>query len=350
MFVCNRKTSYFSHCCFVALVHQLDCDAPADTFSSCERMLKADVLRYLMWVFVVLTFGGNIFALMMRLTETDENRVQNLLVSSLCVSDMLMGIYLAGIINKEISTHGSYYQYDLKWRGSSACHAFGAFSVISSEVSVFTLVFIAYDRFLHVVRALDFKEIKYGTAVLLLALTWTTCTIIAVIPSVIPPYFNNKIQNTGFYGTSSICLPLQLPGQNAIAWEYCLAIFGVLNFVAAIYLIVAYIRMFYSSYTSAHDAGNATRMNDHPKMATRFASIVFTDVCCWVPIAMLLFLSLGRAVTDNDNILYAYFSICIIPINSAINPILYTVGTPFFWRKIKAYFRNNFRCCNRGIY
>lgn len=285
----------------------------------------------------------------MRLTETDENRVQNLLVSSLCVSDMLMGVYLVGIIDKEISTLGSYYKYDLEWRSSSSCHTFGAFSVISSEVSVFTLVIIAYDRFLHVVRALDFKEINYPTAVTMLALTWTTCTIIAVIPSVVTPYFNDKILNTGFYGTSSICLPLQLPGERATAWEYCLTIFGVLNFVAAMYLIVAYIRMFYSSYKSAREAGNSIRMNDHPKMATRFATIVFTDVCCWVPIAMLLFLSLGRAVTDADNTLYAYFSICIIPINSAINPILYTVGTPFFWRKITAYFKKISCCCKKGI-
>ena len=130
-------------------------------------------------------------------------------------------------------------------------------------------------------------------------------------------------------------MPLQLPGEKAIAWEYCLAVFGVLNFIGAIFLIVVYCRMFYSSYRSAQDSGNDTRLGVHTTMAKRFAAVVFTDVCCWVPIAMLLILSLVRVVNDNGKQLYMWFSICVIPINSAINPILYTLSTPVFWQKVR---------------
>lgn len=312
-------------------------------------MLKSDALRYFLWILVVLTFGGNLFALLMRRMGKDENKVQNLFICSLSISDMLMGIYLAGIINKEMTTRGSYYLYDFNWRSGRACHAFGVISVISSEVSVFTLVFIAYDRFLHIVRALDFKEIVYSTAVILLIITWVACTIIAILPALVQPYFFDKSKDVAFYGTSSICLPLQLPGEGATAWEYCLAVFGLLNFFAAIYLIVTYIRMFYSSYKSAQESGNTKRLDVQPALAKRFAVIIFTDVCCWVPIAMLLFLSLGRAVSDSDNVLYAVFSICVIPINSAINPILYTIGTPFFWDKIKGYLVRITSHCKAGM-
>ena len=203
------------------------------------------------------------------------------------------------------------------------------------QVSVFTLVYIAYDRFLHIAHAMEFRKIGYRSALFLLLVTWLGCSAIAIVPAVVKTYFVDDVRRVGFYGTSSICMPLQLPGQDTIAWEYCLTIFGILNFIGAAYLVIAYIQMFYSSYSSAKDSNNSSRLGAHTTMAKRFAAVVFTDVCCWVPIAMLLFLSLARAINDTGDTLYLWFSICVIPINSAINPILYTLSTPMFWQKVK---------------
>lgn len=346
-----RTTDKFTDCCFVEnLQPGATCIAPADKIASCDRMIKFSALRYLMWFLVVLTIGGNVFALLMRLVKDDTNRVQNMFICSLSFSDMLMGVYLAGIINQEITTRGEYYKHDFYWRTGSLCKVFGIISVISSEVSVFTLVFIAYDRFLHIVRALEFKKIGYRTAVFLLVITWSGCTAIAVIPATInSAYFYDETLRQGFYGTNAICMPLQLPGEETIAWEYCLAVFGAMNFIAAMYLIVAYCQMFYSSYTSAKNSKNSARLGIHTTMAKRFAAVVFTDVCCWVPIAMLLLLSLVRAINDSGNELYMWFSICVIPINSAINPILYTLSTPLFWKKVKETFKKILFCISKGL-
>ena len=303
-----------------------------------------------MWFLVVLTIGGNMFALLMRLVKDDNNRVQNMLISSLSFSDMLMGIYLAGIINQDIVTRGEYYKHDFDWRTGIMCKIFGVISVISSEVSVFTLVFIAYDRFLHIVHAMEFRKIGYRSAAFLLFCTWTGCAAIAIIPATINSYFYDDYKRAGFYGTNSICMPLQLPGEGTIAWEYCLAVFGALNFIGAVYLIVAYCQMFYSSYKSAKVSKNDARLGVHTTMAKRFAAVVFTDVCCWVPIAMLLVLSLVRAINDTGNLLYMWFSICVIPINSAINPILYTLSTPLFWAKVKETMKKMLFCITKGLF
>ena len=342
--------SRFTDCCFVEAIRpSTTCEAPADALASCDRMIKFPTLRYLMWFLVVLTIGGNMFALLMRLVKDDNNRVQNMLICSLSFSDMLMGVYLIGIINQEIATRGEYYKHDLNWRTGSSCKVFGIISVISSEVSVFTLVFIAYDRFLHIVHALEFRKIGYRTAIFLLAVTWLVCTAIAVIPATVESYFYDELRREGFYGTNSICMPLQLPGEDTVAWEYCLAVFGVLNFIGAIYLIVAYCQMFYSSYMSAKISKNKSRLGVHTTMAKRFAAVVFTDVCCWVPIAMLLLLSLVRAINDTGSELYMWFSICVIPINSAINPILYTLSTPLFWAKVKEIIKKMLFCLSKGL-
>ncbi|XP_028417161.1 G-protein coupled receptor GRL101-like [Dendronephthya gigantea] len=344
----HLTTDRFTDCCFVeAILSDAECVAPADSLASCEEMIKYPALIVLMWFLVVLTIGGNIFALLMRLVKDDQNRVQNMFICSLSFSDMLMGVYLAGIINQQIATKGEYYKHDYSWRSGILCKIFGIISVISSEVSVFTLVFIAYDRFLHIVHAMEFRKIGYRTAVFLLFSTWACCTVIAVLPAMIDSYFYDNLRREGFYGTNSICMPLQLPGEDTIAWEYCLAVFGALNFIAAIYLIVSYCQMFYSSYSSAKESKNNTRLGVHTTMAKRFAAVVFTDVCCWVPIAMLLLLSLVRAINDGGNELYMWFSICVIPINSAINPILYTLSTPLFWEKVKATIKKMLFCLSQ---
>ena len=311
------------------------CNAPKETFSSCEEMIKSKPLRYSMWILLLLIFLGNGFSFLLRITTKDDQAVQNFLVSNLCVSDALIGVYIAGILRKDIALQGEYYQYDQEWRLSNECKVYGAASILSSEVSIFTLVFIAYDRFLALVKATSFRRLTMRVAIVALILTWSLCLVISIVPAVVRSYFYDDFEKSGFYGTNSLCLPLQLPGEEATAWEYSLVFFGVLNFIAAIYLILAYVRIFHSSYQSAKLSKNEKRMKSQPKLAKRLAAIVFTDVCCWVPIAILLFLSLGRAISDKDNNLYAWFSISVIPINSAVNPILYTIGTPVFWGKIK---------------
>ena len=339
-----RATNKLTDCCYVEnLKPSVTCIHPVDGVISCLRMIKSPVFRYLMWMMCTLTFGGNMFALFVRLVIHDKNRVQNMLVCSLCFSDMLMGVYLAGIINQEVTTRGEYYKHDYYWQTGSSCKIFAAISIISSEVSVFTLVFIAYDRFLHIVHALEFKKFGFRTAVFLLAVTWLGCSAIAIIPAYMELYFYDESRREGFYGTNTICMPLQLPGENTVAWEYCIAIFGVLNFIAAMYLTAAYCKMFCYSYTSARNSRNNARLIVHTTIAKRFAAIVFTDVCCWVSIAILLLLSLVRVINDPENQLYMWFSICIIPINSAINPFLYTLSTPLFWKKLKETIT---KCCS----
>ena len=229
-----------------------------------------------MWILIVLIFGGNIFSLLMRLLSTDLKRVQNLLICSLCISDLLMGVYLIGIMYKEMITRNEYYEHEWEWRRGPVCKSLGAISVISSEVSVFTLVFIAYDRFLYVVHGLEYKKLSYRTAVWLLVITWLSSSVLAILPTLKEvAYFYDENGMESFYGSDGICMPLQL-GTHSTAWQYCIAIFGVINLIAALCLIFLYIRIFYSFYKTAHESRNVT--DDHRTMAKRFAAIVLTGM------------------------------------------------------------------------
>ena len=58
-------------------------------------------------------------------------------------------------------------------------------------------------------------------------------------------------------------------------------------------------------------------------MATKFALIVGTDFLCWMPIIIMGFLSASGAAEIPPDV-YAWTAVIILPLNSALNPFLYT--------------------------
>ena len=60
--------------------------------------------------------------------------------------------------------------------------------------------------------------------------------------------------------------------------------------------------------------------------------IVFTDLACWLPAIILAILTLlGVNIGART---FSYYAVLGLPINSAINPILYTATTKSFKEKI----------------
>ena len=98
----------FTLCCFrPTSVHEQNCFAPADVFSSCSNLLNLGFLHVCIWLTALLSIFGNIMALSNRIragTWIKESR--DILVSNLCISDLLMGIYLLIVAYKDVQTRG----------------------------------------------------------------------------------------------------------------------------------------------------------------------------------------------------------------------------------------------------
>ena len=70
------------------------------------------------------------------------------------------------------------------------------------------------------------------------------------------------------------------------------------------------------------------------KLATRMALIVGTDFICWMPIIIMGLLSAtGAAEIPAD--VYAWTAVFILPLNSSLNPYLYTFSVAWQRRKAK---------------
>ena len=284
-------------------------------------------------------FVANTISLILRIVYRDISFVQNIFILNLNIGDYFMGFFIAVAVYKDLLWRGDYYLHDYEWRSSVACQSFGSIALMSSEVCVLTLAVITYDRRGKIVNGLHHNPMKRRTVWLVVIMIWLISITIAIVPAVVKGYFYDIDKGEGYYGTNGLCLPLQLPGEKDPAWEYCLAIFGVVNFLVACYMAWAYSTIFYATYVSARNSENVQLKKGESGMAIRFVAIVLTDILCWFPIAILIYLSMAGIISDTENIFYAWFSICVAPINSAINPFIYTITSPIFWPKFKEIFK-----------
>lgn len=83
-------------------------------------------------------------------------------------------------------------------------------------------------------------------------------------------------------------------------------------------------------------AGNAVA-----SIGSRMVFIVLTDFCCWIPIIIIGIASLlGMEASPT---VYAWIAVFVLPLNSALNPILYTISTANFRRKLRGSVRRRSR-------
>ncbi|CAH3124809.1 unnamed protein product, partial [Porites lobata] len=131
---------------------------------------------------------------------------------------------------------------------------------------------------------------------------------------------------------SSVCLPLQLSSERLAGWEYSVAIFIVLNLAAFLFILAAYIfiilTVFKSQRRITSNGESNTSLNRESTLARRVFAIILTDFSCWVPVVILSILALFGKFKDPDGTVYVWFAVLVLPINSSVNPVLYTFSTP----------------------
>ncbi|CAH3028736.1 unnamed protein product, partial [Porites evermanni] len=229
---------------------------------------------------------------------------------------------------------GRYFSFDLTWRSGTLCKLAGALSVLSSEVSVLMLTVITADRLISIVFTFSCRRFTLKGTYVICAAVWVIGIIIAVVPTTDLPYFSNEDRQYGFYGRSSVCLPLQLSTERLAGWEYSVAIFIALNLAAFLFIMTAYIAIIFKVFKSqrrikAHGESKINNsLNRESALARRVFAIILTDFCCWIPVIILGILALVEKFNDPEGTAYVWFAVFVLPVNSSVNPVLYTFSTP----------------------
>ncbi|XP_074069298.1 relaxin receptor 2 [Macrotis lagotis] len=316
----------FRYCSYAPFVRI--CVPLTDGISSFEDLLANNILRIFVWVIAFITCFGNLFVIGMRSFIRAENKTHAMSIKILCCADCLMGVYLFFIGFFDIKYRGQYQKYALLWMESLQCRLMGFLAMLSTEVSVLLLTYLTLEKY--VVIVFPFSNIRPGKrqTLIILVCIWIAGFLIAIIPFWSEEFFGN------FYGKNGVCFPLYDQTEDFRSKGYSLGIFLGVNLLAFLLIVFSYISMFCSiQKTSLQTSNVRTHIGRDVALANRFFFIVFSDAICWIPVFVIKILSLFQV--EIPGTITSWIVIFFLPINSALNPILYTLTTSFFKDKLK---------------
>ncbi|CAH2315530.1 relaxin receptor 1-like [Pelobates cultripes] len=316
----------FQYCSYAP--HVRSCKPNSDGISSFENLLANILLRVFVWVMAFITCFGNIFVICMRSFIVTENCQHTMSIKSLCCADFLMGFYLFCLGAFDIKFQGEYNKHAQIWMESWGCKLVGSMAMLSSEVSVMLLTYMTLEKYFCIVFPFSHFRVGRGQTLCILTAIWGVGFFITIIPFLSYETFGN------FYGRNGVCFPLQSDStEKSGARGYSIGIFLGLNLLAFITIVFSYSSMFYSIHNTGTKTAERSVLSREVTIAKRFFFIVFTDALCWIPIFLLKAVSLTEA--DIPGTITSWVVIFILPINSALNPILYTLTTSSFQEKVK---------------
>ena len=321
-------------------------------YLTCDRLLSNIALVIVMWLIGLNAIGGNIFVFLWQMRHTRQNKVFTLLLCNLAASDFLMGIYMVIITSADLYFGYNFPMQSEAWRSGIICRIAGALSIISSEASVFFVMIISIDRFISIRFPLSTKKLGKQSIIVIVVFAWVIAFLLGTVPSVLSGV---KFE---FYDNSHVCvgLPLSLTKTyitnhitnfKTIKYEYVwlffnehtfithyngsthglffsTAVFIGLNSICYLIILGCYIEIVRAVRRSSKRAGRSLEMQQQIKLTTKVTAIVVTDFCCWFPVIVLGILVQLRVITLPPSV-YAWCVTFVLPINSAINPYLYTV-------------------------
>ena len=279
-------TDKYKFCCFrPSTLPEEKCFPGKDEFSSCDDLIRNEVLRPLVWLIGLFAIFTNVSSILFRIFKqrAQLKRSYGVFVTNLAASDCLIGVYLIIMAAADSYFRNIYILHDDYWRYSGWCKLAGIFSTISNETSMLFVCLITFDRLLVIKYPLGQFRLSLRLSSILSLLVWATALVIACLPVALYSVFEDS-----FYSQSGVCLPLPLTRARPRGYSYSVGIF--IGFNSVVYTIIAagqwfiYREIVLSSRSVAKNRSHATT---DTKVARSLLMVAVTDLICWLPVAIL---------------------------------------------------------------
>ena len=308
-------------CCAKMLPPNFDsgsCYTKHDLLASCEDLLKKGVFRVFLWIFSTLSLVGNLSSFIGRIVLSGSQGSFHIFVTALTVADFCMGVYLAIIGTADLTYRGEYLWHADKWKNSMLCQLGGFLSLMSTEVSALIICLITLDRFL--VLCFPFSTVHFSrrSALVACASVWIVGVLLAAVPLMpITSHWH-------FYQQTGICVPLPFVSNEKFGGHsYSFGVMIVFNFVLFVLIALGQFVIYWAVQKNSMSSSRHTGAKDMV-IAFRLTTVVMSDFLCWFPVGLLgLLSSSGMSIPSSVSVGVAIF---VLPINSALNPFLYTIN------------------------
>ncbi|XP_034323391.2 G-protein coupled receptor GRL101 [Magallana gigas] len=327
-----RVDSYTLCCAQPKTVGKIQCTAPVNDISSCNNLIDTPLLSTLIWYIALLAVFGNLFGPFYRGFNLKSRSLSSFVIYStnLSIADFLMGVYLYIIAGANLRFSGRYGFEDEGWRHSHICTVAGVLATLSSEASALFVLLITIDRIIIIRDPLSSLQRSNLVSKIMTGTVWTLSFFLSLLPLFGSEYFEN------YYSSSGICISLPLSVYRKPGWEYSMALFVGANFLIFIAIFVGQLVIFATvvrmgvNVNSSHSAQRRREIN----LAKTLVAVAITDMLCWIPVGVIGLLTFKG--TDVTAQVYAWVIVVVLPINSALNPMIYTFSE-ILRRRGKAY-------------
>lgn len=353
-------------------------------FSDYKELFKNILMRVCVWFTAIFSVVANLNVIVFSTRKLKQIRQKNsvgfcnrLLILNLALADLVMGISLLILASKSVQMSGEYCIYDLLWRTSSLCNLVGTLTIISTQASINILLILTTLRLYVTLRPMTSAHvIRHRLCNMMATLSWIVSIFFAVYPLLrnhfkqailinSSPFFTstqitsqelnsyvsrsewlaNKTldlviqENTpvdirsvvqigffGYYSNSSVCFPnlYTQPGSPHFAYSLFIVVF---NFCAIIFIAAAYITIYRSSslivanprHSKSTDDG---QQDERKTLRRRITVVIATNTMCLLPICLMAFVSFSGKILPSEA--YSLSSVLLLPVNSLVNPIVYS--------------------------
>ena len=279
-------TDALKFCCIKPyFLTEENCLPHVDRVSSCDDLLKNEILRPFAWTIGLTSIICNICAFVFRIHDKERMKLgYGIFVSNLAVSDFLMGVYIVIVASADVHYRGDYIMNDDIWRTSWLCTLAGVISTLSSETSVLFVCLISVDRLLVVKFPFGNVRMRQRSSWIFASIAWIAGLLMSTFPVMFESYFEGK-----FYSRSSVCLALPLTSDRPSGWLYSVFIFIGLNFVMFVVIAVGQLLIFREVTSPAND--NMLKLKKNRKrelqVARNLLVVATTNFLCWFPVGIL---------------------------------------------------------------
>ena len=353
-------------------------------FSSDSEMISKPGFKAAFWIMGFFVLFGNAFVVfdtarfLRKQAVLDVKIFQRVIILNISIADFIMGVYLITIATYSQVFSGIYGSVDREWRSSLRCSIIGSLSVIASEASCFFMVVLTAFRLANVFNPIALQTSSILPWKLSIVATWLLSLCLSIIPiaGVAPSYFVHSIsfssrfhqngsieiaqfkqfmcryallsnttvkdyendpesiemffQNNlpeslpvkifGYYGETSVCMPRFYVASGEPSWEYTFSLI-TFNLFCFIFVAIGYLEIYRRAKKSSAKVRSNKSEQQAARMQKRIAQIIATDFCCWIPICVMAYVRLG---VDFSYIVYQISAVFLLPINSLLNPFLFS--------------------------
>ncbi|EDV25059.1 uncharacterized protein TRIADDRAFT_15610, partial [Trichoplax adhaerens] len=272
----------------------------------------------------IAAFVGNIFVVISNHSNRQNKlgKVTILLIDNLAVADFLMSIYLFIIAIGDQVYIDRYANYSEEWLTSPACIIASFLICTSGLMSVIMMLLISIDRYIVTAYPFSSKSVRVKRCKVTLISAWSLTCLFVGIPVTMSI---NQPGDLRLYQFSSVCTPSNLSNGFFASWTI---FFVVIQFIFWIITLILYIKLMLKVRKSSRSIRSSAQSHDFA-IAVRLSLILITDLLAWLPVYIISVLALTQGSLSVFILQFAV--ILALPLNSAINPYIYTAtGTACF--------------------